>query len=161
SAVQDRIWSAWIHPSGGHEMSREAPVSPDWRSVLAHGANVLVTLILVAVLFGDRLGLRNPPAAQIRGRRAGSVPAAPRPVPPATGAVPGPDSEPVADAVPGLAATMPPPPEDVLKDLDADERNNIRVYAAVNKSVVNITTEATELGFFGEDTTSGSGSGFV
>ena len=66
-----------------------------------------------------------------------------------------------AGSAPGLAATSPPYPEDVLKGLDADERNNIRVYAAVNKSVVNITTEATELGFFGEDTTSGSGSGFV
>src|SRR5262249_6024508 len=62
----------------------------------------------------------------------------------------------------GLAATTPPYPEDVLKGLDADERNNIQVYAAVNKSVVNINTEATELGLFGEDTTSaGSGSGFV
>ena len=37
------------------------------RPVLAHAATVLVTLILVAVLFGDRLGLRRPPLAQIRG----------------------------------------------------------------------------------------------
>jgi S1-C subfamily serine protease len=122
---------------------------------------VLVTLLLVAVLFGDRLGLRNPPPAQIRGRRAGTVPPAPQPVPPASRAEPGPDAGTVGDASPGLSATAPPYPEDVLKGLDADERNNIHVYAAVNKSVVNITTEATELGLFGEDTTSGSGSGFV
>jgi len=136
-------------------MSRQAPVAPAWRSVLAHGLTVLVTLLLVAVLFGDRLGLRRPPLAQIRGRRAESVPAAPQPVPPASGIVP------ARDAGPGYAATTPPPPEDVLKGLDVDERNNIRVYAAVNKSVVNITTEATEQGFFGEETSSGSGSGFV
>jgi S1-C subfamily serine protease len=113
---------------------------------------VLVTLLLVAVLFGDRLGLRNPPLAQIRGRRA--VLASPQPVPPASSDIARPD-------VPGYAATTPPPPEDVLKGLDVDEQNNIRVYAAVNKSVVNITTEATEQGFFGEETSSGSGSGFV
>jgi S1-C subfamily serine protease len=116
---------------------------------------VLVTLLLVAVLFGDRLGLRRPPLAQIRGRRAESVPAAPQPVPPASAALSG------ADAGAGYAATTPPPPEDVLKDLDVDERNNVQVYSAVNKSVVNITTEATEQGLFGEETSSGSGSGFV
>jgi S1-C subfamily serine protease len=135
-------------------MMRQAPVSPDWRSVLAHAVTVLVTLILVVVLFGDRLGLRHPPLVQIGGRRAGTVPPAPQPVPPLPVPVTG------QDAGPGLAATTPPPPEDMLKGLDTDERNNVQVYAAVNKSVVNITTEATE-SFFGEDTTSGSGSGFV
>jgi S1-C subfamily serine protease len=49
----------------------------------------------------------------------------------------------------------------VLKDLDPDERNNVMVYAAANKSVVNITTEAEASGFFGEETSTGSGSGFV
>jgi S1-C subfamily serine protease len=136
-------------------MMRQAPISPAWRPVLAHGVTVLVTLILVVVLFGDRLGLRHPPLAQIGGRRAGSIPPAPQPVPPPPRAVTG------QDPGAGFAATTPPPPEDMLKGLDADERNNIQVYAAVNKSVVNITTEATEVGFFGEDTTSGSGSGFV
>jgi S1-C subfamily serine protease len=122
----------------------------------------MVTLVLVAVLFGDRLGLRNPPPAQIRGRAAGPPPPTPQPVPPAASrAVPGADAGAGSDIGPGFAAAMPPRPEDVLKGLDADERNNIQVYASVNKSVVNITTEATELGFFGEDTTSGSGSGFV
>ena len=55
----------------------------------------------------------------------------------------------------------PPPPEDVLKELDPDERNNIRVYNAANKSVVNITTEAEVAGFFGDETSTGTGSGFV
>jgi S1-C subfamily serine protease len=119
---------------------------------------VLVTLILVAILFGDRLGLRNPPPAQIGGRGLGRAPGPPQPVPPPSSvAAPRPDAGPA----PGLAAATPPNPEDVLKGLDPDERNNVQVYAAVNKSVVNITTEATELGFFGDDTTSGSGSGFL
>jgi S1-C subfamily serine protease len=49
----------------------------------------------------------------------------------------------------------------VLKDLDPDERNNVKVYAAANKGVVNITTEAEGFGFMGDDASSGSGSGFV
>jgi S1-C subfamily serine protease len=56
----------------------------------------------------------------------------------------------------GLAPASPPFP------VDADEQANIRVYAASNKSVVNITTAAEVRGFFGDEvTTSGSGSGFV
>jgi S1-C subfamily serine protease len=55
----------------------------------------------------------------------------------------------------------PPPPEDVLKDLDPDERNNVRVYNASNKGVVNITTEAEGSGIFGDETSTGTGSGFV
>ncbi len=55
----------------------------------------------------------------------------------------------------------PAPPEDVLKDLDPEERNNVLVYSRVNKSVVNITTESEGLGFFGDETSTGTGSGFV
>ena len=58
-------------------------------------------------------------------------------------------------------AQTPLPPEDVLKELDPDERNNVRVYAAANKGVVNITTEADGLGFFGDESSTGTGSGFV
>ena len=60
-----------------------------------------------------------------------------------------------------LRIAAPPLPEDMLKDLDPDERNNVRVYNAANKSVVNITTEAAVPGFFGDDTSTGTGSGFV
>ncbi len=58
---------------------------------------------------------------------------------------------------------MAPPtlPEEVLKEADADEQINIRVYAAVNRSVVNITTATESSGFFGEETSGGTGSGFV
>jgi S1-C subfamily serine protease len=49
----------------------------------------------------------------------------------------------------------------MLKDLDPDERNNVRIYNAANKGVVNITTETAVLGFFGDETSTGTASGFV
>jgi S1-C subfamily serine protease len=70
-----------------------------------------------------------------------------------------------AQAPAGRSAAVPPPPPqlpaDVLKQADAEEQVNIRVYAADNRSVVNITTEAQGISLFGEDTGGGSGSGFV
>jgi len=63
---------------------------------------------------------------------------------------------------PGVPPVAPPSlPEDLLKQVDADEQINIRVYAAVNRSVVNITTAAEGAGVFGDETSSGTGSGFV
>jgi S1-C subfamily serine protease len=49
----------------------------------------------------------------------------------------------------------------VLERADADEQVNIRVYAAVNRSVVNITTASDAGGLFGDEASSGTGSGFV
>jgi len=61
-----------------------------------------------------------------------------------------------------LQQVAPPPmPAELIKAVDADEQINIRVYAAVNKSVVNITTAAEASGVFGEESSSGTGSGFV
>jgi S1-C subfamily serine protease len=64
-----------------------------------------------------------------------------------------------------VATQAPPPtpiPAEVLKAADADEQINIRVYANTNRSVVNITTAATSVGLFGDESTmEGSGSGFV
>jgi S1-C subfamily serine protease len=140
-------------------MMRETPFSSGGKSVLAHGVTVVVTLILVAVLFGDRLGLRRPPLARIGGgvvfEPLAQVPPDPQPVPPSGPAMPGPDLG------AGFASRTPPPPEDILKGLDPDERNNVQVYASANRSVVNITTEATDSGIFGDETSTGSGSGFV
>ncbi len=60
------------------------------------------------------------------------------------------------------AVARPAIPAEILQAVDADEQVNIRVYAAANKGVVNITTAASAVGFFGDETTSsGSGSGFV
>jgi S1-C subfamily serine protease len=108
--------------------------------------------MIVVVLFGDLFGLRRrPPLAQIPGRARSQAPPFPAPVDP---------SEPVVPPR-QVSDTAPPQPEDVLRELDPDERNNIRVYNAANKSVVNITTEAAVPGFFGDDTSTGTGSGFV
>ncbi len=121
------------------------------RTILTHCVTVLATLTFVAILSGDRLGGRLLPA-QIAGvNRQPQSP--PRPVPITPQAVSRP--RPVGES------QSPPPPEDVLKELDPDERNNVRVYAAANKSVVNITTEAEGFGFFGDETSTGTGSGFV
>lgn len=149
-------------------MMNDGHSSPLFRSVLAHAATAAVTLLLVLVLFGGRMGFRRPPLVQIGGdanieaipeAQQGFLqqPPAPRPVPPGRAVV-----EPQEPRAAGrFAGQEPPPPEDVLRGLDPDERNNIQVYSAVNRSVVNITTEATGLGFFGDETSSGSGSGFV
>ncbi|MGO9464202.1 MAG: S1C family serine protease [Isosphaeraceae bacterium] len=124
--------------------------STNSRQILSHAVAVVATLAAVAVLFGDRLGSRRrPPLAQIPGfsRRA----QAPPPAPEAAPAFPAPETQ----------RLTPLPPEDILKDLDPDERNNIRVYNATNKGAVNITTEAESSGFFGDETSTGTGSGFV
>jgi S1-C subfamily serine protease len=124
--------------------------SIDGRQILSHGLAVLVTLTVMTALLGDRLGARRVlPLAQIPGfsRRAQAPPLAPTAPP----AFPAPEAQPLSPA----------PPEDMLKDLDPDERNNIRVYAATNKGAVNITTEAESSGFFGDETSTGTGSGFV
>ena len=121
------------------------------RTVLAHTATVLVTLALVLVLSGVRLGGRLLPAQISPRSRQVQTPAPPRP------ATEQPASRPQATADP----QAPPPPDDVLKGLDPDERINVKVYAAANKSVVNITTEAEGFGFFGDETSTGTASGFV
>ncbi len=71
------------------------------------------------------------------------------------------NAPPVEFASAPLPAPAPLPPE-ILKAADVDEQINIRVYANTNRGVVNITTAASSVGMFGDDsTTSGSGSGFV
>jgi S1-C subfamily serine protease len=69
----------------------------------------------------------------------------------------------MAPEVAAAPAPIPAPiPDEILKLADADEQINIRVYANTNRGVVNITTAASSIGMFGdESTTSGSGSGFV
>ncbi len=119
-----------------------------------HALTAGITLLAIAVLFGGRLGLlRKPPVAQIPVLSQEPEPPSPVPVPRDFGrsmpTVPIPDSK------------TPAPPEDVLKELDPEERNNVLVYATVNKSVVNITTESEGGGFFGDETSTGTGSGFV
>jgi S1-C subfamily serine protease len=135
------------------------------RAIAGHAVTALVTLILVAWLFGGRLGAQRPPqerAAASSGTGAAvAAPARPRTSPSDSDS----DSDsgsPAAGPEYALPAVAPPAlPAEVVKEGDADEQINVRVYAAVNKSVVNITTASQGSGFFGEETSSGTGSGFV
>jgi S1-C subfamily serine protease len=118
------------------------------RSFVGHALTALVTLVLVLLLVGERLTAQRPAPPQVpRPVRA------PAPAPP-TAPSAGPDYQLPKVASPALSA-------EVLEEFDADEQVNIRVYAAVNKSVVNITTASEAGGFFGEETSGGTGSGFV
>ena len=109
-------------------------------SFAGHAATAIVTLTLAWAFFGTRGGLGKvrpteaPATLQQRSARPGAPPL-PAPI------------------------DRPPPPEDLLKGLDDEERTNIRVYAGVNRGVVNITTA--EQGVFGDEEQVGSGSGFV
>ena len=129
---------------------REGTVSSIGKHIAWHLVTALLTLMLVVVFFGDFSGGRRPIFAQIRGRARTETPPMPVPAAPAS---------PAGRA--DLDQRAPAPPEDVLKDLDPDERNNVKVYNADNKGVVNITTEAEVSGFFGDETSTGTGSGFV
>jgi S1-C subfamily serine protease len=107
-----------------------------WKSVAPHVITALATFGLVAFWFGSARG----PLNQI-----------PRPGRPAS-----------AQVTPAVPPVAPPAlSEELLKRADADEQVNIRVYAGMNRSVVNITTAAEGSGIFGDETSSGTGSGFV
>jgi S1-C subfamily serine protease len=118
------------------------------RTVSAHALTVLVTLVLALAFFGERLRAPRPvvnvaaPGAP-EPRRATPRPAEPQP--------------------PFELPQVPLPelPPKALEESDAEEQVNVRVYAAANRSVVNITTAAESVGLFGEETSSGTGSGFV
>lgn len=120
----------------------------NWKSISAHLLTVATTLVMVALLFGERLGAqRQPPLNQIPGLRRLQPQAPPKPARPEGYRLP--------------AVTAPPIPPDLLKSADVDEQINIRVYQGVNRSVVNITTASEATGIFGDETSSGTGSGFV
>jgi len=112
------------------------------RTLAGHLVTALVTLALAVALLGERRdsGRSGAVLAQVPGQDPRLPP--PRP---ATPAVP---------PAPPLSAEM-------LKQADADERVNIRVYATVNHGVVNITTTTEAQSFFGDEVSSGTGSGFV
>jgi S1-C subfamily serine protease len=115
------------------------------RRLVGYLVTAVVTVVVIVAWFGARkVGDRRPQPASDPAAKSGPTPAEPRPVVPYK-------PEPVAP---------PNVPEDLLKRVDADEQINIRVYAAVNRGVVNITTSS-EAGLFGDETATGSGSGFV
>ena len=130
----------------------ERPISAVVKTVLAHALTALLTLVLVAFIFSSRMTPGRLLHAQLSGPKPENTSTPPPVFITQTTASP---------ARPVLEGQAPAPPADVLKDLDPDERNNVKVYAAANKGVVNITTEAEGLGFMGDETSTGTGSGFV
>ena len=132
-------------------MQERTPSSLE-KTISAQALTVLLALALAAIILAGRTAPRRLLPAQITGRalKASS--------PPPTELV----EHTIESTTPDPSeAQSPPPPEDVLKNLDPDERNNVKVYASSNKGVVNITTEAERFGFFGDETSTGTGSGFV
>ena len=131
---------------------KDPTISALVKTVLAHAMTVVLTLTLAAIVFSGRQSARQV-AAQIPGPKlAANSPAQPESINQTTTS---------ATLQTASEVQVPPPPEDVLKELDPDERNNVKVYAAANKGVVNITTEAEGSGFFGDESSTGTGSGFV
>jgi len=132
------------------------------RVILAHAGTVAVTLMVVAMLLGGRMILSpQPPLARRPTTGPTLAPAQPVQVPVPPLPVPVSPEQDRQPPVPVAGSGVPAPPEDVLKDLDPEERINVVVYANVNRSVVNITTESEGAGFFGDETSTGTGSGFV
>jgi S1-C subfamily serine protease len=135
------------------EVMKKGTISSLAKTLSAHVVTALITLTLVFVVSGGRLSGRLLPAQTAEPGGEQSAPPPPRPA----------LQEALTSAArrAANAAQTPLPPEDVLKELDPDEQNNVRVYAAANKGVVNITTEADGLGYFGDESSTGTGSGFV
>ena len=118
-----------------------------------HTVTVTLALFLALMLLGGRLGLlRNSQPVLVseatpsshRGRQGAD-----------------PSSASSRRACPSLFRQAYTRPRGVLGETDPEERRNVQIYAQVNKSVVNITTESEGAGFFGDETSTGTGSGFV
>jgi S1-C subfamily serine protease len=134
------------------EVMKQGKISFLAKTLSAHTATALITLTLVFVISGGHFSGRLLPAQASGPRSQLHAPPPPEPVT---------QEPPPTTTRPTINPQAPLPPEDVLKELDPDERNNVRVYASANKGVVNITTEADGLGFFGDESSTGTASGFV
>ncbi len=123
------------------------------KTIASHLATAGATLAAAVLLLGLPVTPGRPaaPAAQLPTRHSppGRADSA-RPTPP-------------APSLPGEKVEPPTIPEAVLDRVDAEEEDNLRVYAAANRGVVNITTVAEDADRFGEEPAAGggSGSGFV
>jgi S1-C subfamily serine protease len=121
------------------------------RTISAHLATAILTLVLAMVLLGKLPMARRPrpPLAPVAGEPEERQPALP------------PIAERRAEPEPLPAVEPVAIPPEVLEQMDADEQINVRVYQAVNRSVVNITTATEAVGLFGDESSTGTGSGFV
>ncbi len=110
------------------------------RPLTTHALTVVITLALVSIW----LNLSIPPGHQPLTEKPQATTSS--------------RSEPEPTAIP----FKPPEPlaPEVLAKLDADEQVNVSVYETANRSVVNITT-ASQGGIFGDEVSTGTGSGFV
>ncbi|MEO6811438.1 MAG: trypsin-like peptidase domain-containing protein [Isosphaeraceae bacterium] len=121
------------------------------KSVATHVLTALLTLALVMLWLNGvgavRRGVAPPPAPDRKAPDVGKASVGRAKVP----------SE--RYTLPKVASTV--IPADVLARVDADEQINIRVYEAVNRGVVNITMASEGNGFFGDEASSSTGSGFV
>ncbi len=114
----------------------------NYQAIGGHLLTALFTLALAGLLYGGR-GTSDQPTPTAE-----------------------PPREPVQERFLPGTPTRPPghPPEistEALEMADADEEINVRVYEAVNRSVVNINTAAAVRGLFRDTIASGSGSGFL
>ncbi len=132
------------------------------KTLTAHALTVLITLVVAAIWFETRAPrpeadvrarLPVPDAGEPKKQGFAASSKADRPKDTWTDK----DRQAGKDA---LAARLGDVPAEILKQVDADEHVNIRVYSAVNRSVVNITT-ASYVGFLGDESSTGTGSGFV
>ncbi len=122
------------------------------KTLAGHLVTALLTFLLVVLWFGSR------PAERPAARPVEKPASAPENV--ARGE-PEPLPEPLNE--PYVPPETPPPslPEDLEKRASPDEEVNIRVYEAVNRGVVNITSATRVEHLFASEVSSSTGSGFL
>lgn len=125
-----------------------------FRTLAAHLLTAGLTFLLVVLWFGSNR------------ERPVRVPPAQRPSPARPQTAPGPsepESLPAPLREPYVEPDTPPPalPEDLSERASPDEEVNIRVYEAVNRGVVNITSATRVERFFSTEISESTGSGFV
>ena len=109
-------------------------------NIAPHLLTAFATLIVAWLLFG---------------------PKGPQPTPRRTPRVPQ-KSNIAAPTAPKVPVAPPRPlDEKLLAAMDAEEQINVRIYAAVDRGVVNITVTPGSVGLFDEESVAGTGSGFV
>ncbi|HEU5117013.1 MAG TPA: trypsin-like peptidase domain-containing protein, partial [Isosphaeraceae bacterium] len=127
------------------------------KTLTAHLLTALLTFLVVVFWFGSR------PPERTESRSAG------RPVIEDTSPVPQTLSRPAPEVLPEPihepfeTPDTPPPslPEDLADRTSADEEVNVRVYEAVNRGVVNITSATRVDRLFASEISSSTGSGFL
>ncbi len=127
------------------------------KTLTAHLLTALLTFLLVVLWFGSR-------SAEQARPNAGGRPVVEEPSPlPQKVTRPEPEALPEPLHEPFETPDTPPPalPGDLADRTSADEEVNIRVYEAVNRGVVNITSATRVERLFASEISSSTGSGFL